>query len=97
MIGSSRRPSEDHAFPYIECEWAAAITSGRAAWICEWMANAAVFTGRPPCTTSPRWFTRSRSETRMWPKYCPKGFTQKWSVSSGSRAVTCPATPSSNP
>src|SRR5262245_22153535 len=27
----------------------------------------------------------------------PKGLTQKWSVLSGSRAVICPATPSSNP
>src|SRR5271163_1823732 len=27
----------------------------------------------------------------------PKGFTQKWSSRSGSRAVMCPATPSSNP
>ena len=27
----------------------------------------------------------------------PKGLTQKWSVSSGSRAVICPATPSEKP
>ncbi len=35
--------------------------------------------------------------TRMWPKCIPNGFTQKWSVNSGSRAVMCPATPSSKP
>ena len=46
MIGSSRRPSVDHALPYIECACAAATTSGRAAWTCEWMANAARLTGR---------------------------------------------------
>src|SRR5918994_767197 len=28
----------------IEDAWAAAITSGRAAWTCEWMTNAAVLT-----------------------------------------------------
>jgi hypothetical protein len=33
----------------------------------------------------------------MCPKCMPNGLTQKWSVSSGSRAVMCPATPSSNP
>ena len=33
----------------------------------------------------------------MCPKCIPNGFTQKWSVSSGSRAVMWPATPSSNP
>src|SRR6202050_1642477 len=38
-----------------------------------------------------------RSETRAWRKLMPKGVTQKWSVSSGSRAVMCPATPSEKP
>src|SRR5216684_1123509 len=38
-----------------------------------------------------------RSETRMRPKCRPKGFTQKWSSRSGSRAVMWPATPSSKP
>ena len=44
MIGSSVRPSVDHALPYSEWLCAAAITSGRAACTCEWIANAAVFT-----------------------------------------------------
>ena len=33
----------------------------------------------------------------MWLKFMPNGFTQKWSSRSGSRAVMCPAMPSSNP
>ena len=41
VIGSSSRPSDDHALPCSECECAAAITSGRAACTCEWIANAA--------------------------------------------------------
>src|SRR5271154_6367318 len=61
------------------------------------MANAAGLTGRVPSTTSPVWLTRIRSETRTWRKLMPKGFTQKWSVSSGSRAVMWPATPSEKP
>ena len=40
------------------------MTSGRAAWTCEWMANAARLTGQSPSTTSPSWFTRIRSSTR---------------------------------
>ena len=70
---------------------------GRAACTAEWMANAAGLTGRLPSTTSPVWLTRIRSETRTWRKLMPKGFTQKWSVSSGSRAVMWPATPSEKP
>ncbi len=81
----------------MEWEWAAATTSGRAAWIWEWMAKAAVLTGLSPSTTSPSWLTRIRSETRMWPKCMAKGLTQKWSSRSGSRAVMWPATPSSKP
>ena len=49
--------------------------------------NAAAFTGCEPCTTSPCSFTRIRSETLIWLKCMAKGFTQKWSLSSGSRAV----------
>src|SRR5271167_919226 len=61
------------------------------------MAKAAGLTGRLPSTTSPVWLTRMRSETRTCRKLMPKGFTQKWSVNSGSRAVMCPATPSEKP
>src|SRR5262245_20957545 len=61
------------------------------------MAKAATLTGYSPSTTSPLWSTRTRSETRIWPKSMPNGLTQKWSRFSGSRAVMCPATPSSNP
>ena len=50
-----------------------------------------------PSTTSPWSFTRMRSDARMWLKLMPKGFTQKWSRCSGSRAVMWPATPSSKP
>src|SRR5882757_4926602 len=73
------------------------MTSGRAACTCEWIAKAAWFSGRSPCTIVPSWRTSSRSLTRMCPKCMPNGLTQKWSSSSGSRAVMCPATPSSKP
>src|SRR3954468_12187878 len=73
------------------------MTSGRAACTCEWMANAAWFTGASPSTTSPVWLTRMRSDTRICLKDRPNGLTQKWSSSSGSRAVMWPATPSSKP
>ena len=53
MRGSSGRRSDDHALPFSEWAWAAATTSGRAAWTCEWMAKAAAFTGQVPSTTSP--------------------------------------------
>ena len=46
------------------------------------MANAARLTGQVPSTTSPSWFTRSRSFTRICLKFMPSGFTQKWSSSS---------------
>ena len=49
----------------MEWEWAAATTSGRAAWTWEWITKAAVFTGLSPSTTSPWWLTRMRSDTRM--------------------------------
>ena len=39
----------------------------------------------------------SRSSTRICLKLMPNGLTQKWSGCSGSRAVMCPATPSSKP
>ena len=81
--------------PWTLWQCAAAITSGRARWMAEWMANAARFTGQLPSTTSPSWFTRSRSLTRINPKWRPKGLTQKWSSRSGSRTVMCPAGPSS--
>ena len=71
--------------------------SGRASCNAEWIANAAVLTLPSPSTTSPRELTSSRSDTQMWLKGIAKRFTQKWSSSSGSRAVMCPATPSSNP
>src|SRR5438309_8242151 len=96
-MGSRSRPNVDQVLPYTEWAWAAATTSGRAACTWEWMAKAAWFTGCSHSTTSPWWLTRRRSETRMWPKCMPKGLTQKWSVSSGSRAVMWPATPSSKP
>ena len=57
-MGSSVRPSVENARPYGECVWAAALTSGRAAWIWLWMANAAVFTGQSPSTTLPWWSTQ---------------------------------------
>src|ERR1700677_1896928 len=60
------------------------------------MANADSLISRSPSTTTLFSFTRTRSETRMWPKCMPKGLTQKWSWSSGSRGVICPATPSLN-
>ena len=63
----------------------------------EWMAKAARFTGQSPSTTSPSWFTRRRSLTRISPKCMPNGLTQKWSVRSGSRTVMWPAGPSSYP
>src|SRR3984885_11867209 len=61
------------------------------------MAKADSLISRLPSTTTPCSFTRTRSETRIWPKCMPKGLTQKWSWSSGSRAVMCPATPSLKP
>ena len=39
-------PSELNALPCTECEWAAAMTSGRAWWIAEWITKAAWLTGR---------------------------------------------------
>src|SRR4051794_29008305 len=81
----------------MECECAAAVMSGRASCSVEWIAKAAPLMLPFPSTTSPRELTRSRSETRMWEKLMPNGFTQKWSSRSGSRAVMWPATPSSNP
>src|SRR5436190_1750425 len=81
----------------MECECAAAITSGRAACTAEWIANAAVFTMASPSTTWPFASTRMRSDWRMWLKLSPSGLTQKWSRCSGSRAVMWPARPSSNP
>ena len=71
--------------------------SGRAAWIAEWMTNAARLTGCEPYTTSPWWLTRMRSLTVMWRKLRPNGLTQKWSGNSGSRTVMWPATPSPKP
>ena len=65
--------------------WAAALTSGRAAWIWLWMANAAVFTGQSPSTTLPSWSTRMRSRARIRPKLMPNGLTQNSSGCSGSR------------
>src|SRR5262245_33881157 len=97
VSGSSGRRSDDQALPYTECAWAAATTSGRAAWIWPWMTKAAWFTGQSPSTTSPWWLTRIRSFTRICLKFMPNGFTQKWSSRSGSRAVMCPATLASNP
>ena len=76
---------------------AAAIASGRAACTWLWMANAAGFTGQVPSTTDPAWSTRMRSLTLMRLKCMANGFTQNVSGNSGSRAVMCPATPSSNP
>src|SRR3954468_21661125 len=73
------------------------MMSGRASCSAEWMAKAAVFTLPSPSTTSPCELTRMRSDTRMWLNAMPNGFTQKWSRRSGSRAVMCPATPSSKP
>ncbi len=96
-MGSSRRPRVDQARPALLWVWAAACTSGRAACTWEWMAKAAMLTGQSPSTTSPSWLTRMRSEARMSPKDSPKGFTQKQSVRSGSRAVRWPATPSLKP
>ena len=61
MSGSSGRRSDDHALPLSEWAWAAATTSGRAACTCEWIANAAAFTGQVPSTTSPWSLTRMRS------------------------------------
>src|ERR1700733_14782006 len=61
------------------------------------MAKADSLISRLPSTTTPCSFTRTRSETRICPKCMPKGLTQKWSWSSGSRAVICPATPSLKP
>ena len=73
----SGRPSAENVRPYIEWQWAAAITSGRAAWRPEWMAKAAVFTGWSPITTAPVSLTQIRSETVMYLKFFPNGFTQK--------------------
>src|SRR5262249_53387147 len=66
-----------------------------AAWICEWIANAALLTGQVPSTTSPSSSTSSRSRTRICLKFIPKGFTQNRFGCSGSRTVMWPATPSS--
>ena len=52
---------------------------------------------RRPRRPRPGRSRRMRSETRMWLKLMPNGFTQKWSSRSGSRAVMWPATPSSKP
>ena len=56
-----------------------------------------MFSGQLPSTTSPWSFTSSRSFTRICLKFMPSGLTQKWSSSSGSRAVMWPAVPSSKP
>ena len=87
--------------PCIEWLWAAATTSGRAAWIWEWMAKAAPFRSAPsPSTMLPSESTRIRLEAVMWENGTPHGLTQNVSGSSGSRTVTWPAAPtapSSNP
>ena len=97
MRGASSVPSVENARPYGEWVWAAAFTSGRAAWIWLWMAKAAVFTGQSPSTTLPSWSHRMRSRARIMPKLMPNGFTQNSSGCSGSRPVRWPATPSLNP
>jgi hypothetical protein len=77
VSGSRVRPSVEYARPKREWLWAAATTSGRAAWTPAWIAKAARFTGHAPSTTSPWWFTRSRSSAVISLKLSPKGFTQK--------------------
>src|ERR1700678_4012658 len=54
------------------------------------MANADSLISRSPSTTTPFSFTRTRSETRMWPKCMPKGLTQKWSWGLGAGALYRP-------
>ena len=81
----------------MEWEWAAAFTSGLAAWSLEWIAKAATFTSLSPWTTFPSWLTKIKSETEICEKWTPRGFTQKWSENSGSLRVICPATPSLKP
>src|SRR5277367_2213832 len=82
---SSSLPNTDHAFPYTECAWHAAWTSGRALWISLWMAKAAALMGSSPTTTSPASLTRMRSETVIREKCVERGLSQKWSVRMGSR------------
>ena len=48
-MGSSSWPSDENALPCTEWVWAAAMTSGRAAWTWEWMANAAWLMAWSPC------------------------------------------------
>jgi hypothetical protein len=92
---SSGRPSVQNARPWMLWLWAAHSTSGRAAWMAEWIMNAAALSSRqgPPSITSPEWLTWIRSEALICEKATPNGFTQKVVGSTGSRRVMCPATP----
>ena len=94
MISSSR-PSVQNARPWILWLCAAHRTSGLAAWIAEWIMNAAAFSSRhgPPSITWPSWLTRIRSLALIWPNDTPNGLTQNELGSTGSRRVMCPATP----
>jgi hypothetical protein len=77
VIGSSSRPRLAKALPWGEWAWAAACTSGRAACSAACSTKAARFTGQWPITTSPAWFTSSRSLTVSRRNERAKGFTQK--------------------
>lgn len=92
---SSGRPSEQKARPCRLWLCAAHITSGRAAWMAEWIMNAAALSMRfgPPAMTLPWWSTWIRSEAFIREKARPNGFTQKVDGSTGSRRVMWPATP----
>ena len=61
------------------------------------MKKPAVLIGWSPITISPAGLTSWRSETRIRPNGTASGLIQKWSVSSGSRAVMCPDAPRLKP
>ena len=93
-MGRRGRPSAENDLPCMECECAAASTSGRAAWIWEWMAKAAPLSSAPsPSMMAPWESTRIRLDAVMWENGTPHGLTQNVSGSSGSRTVTWPAAP----
>lgn len=61
----------------------------------EWIQKAALLVLRSPSMTRPSSSMSSRSLTRILEKCTAYGLTQNLSGNSGSRAVMCPAMPSS--
>ncbi len=63
--------------PYTECAWQAATTSGRAAWIAEWMTNPARFTGLRPYHDVAAVGHEQQVRHPHVAELMPNGFTQK--------------------